>query len=172
MKVNRLLRWQCWYRQTGGRKPDQGQKSGVTGLYVAGEELMALRSSVLYTRSHAVHVTWHKKTARKRNWGDRNWLCKVKFQFRVHFRQKGGGGRPPERHLAEPEWSWLTRATACTVRTALCTPALYPHFSTYLWLCCIIEGERREGGTVMFPRNSPSGKTGSKLVLNRSRCFI
>ena len=93
------------------------KRSDQTGLYVAWEDVVALRSSVLYTRSHAVHVTWHKKTARKRNWGDRNWLCKVKFQFRVHFRQKGGGGASPERHLAEPEWSWLTRANARTYST-------------------------------------------------------
>ncbi len=50
----------------------------------------------VYTESCSARDMTQKNTARKRNWGDRNWLCKVKFQFRVHFRQKGGGGAPRE----------------------------------------------------------------------------
>jgi hypothetical protein len=115
--------------------PDSTQQEKNLWLYGA-----------VYTVQHGVmQCTWRftKKTARKRNWGDRNWLCKVKFQFRVHFRQKGEGGAP--RETSSGARVKLADGARTLVRTVLCTPALYPHFSTYLWLCCIIEGERREG---------------------------
>jgi hypothetical protein len=114
--------------------PDSTQQEKMLWLYGA-----------VYCIHGVMQCTWRdtKKTARKRNWGDRNWLCKVKFQFRVHFRQKGGGGRPPERHLAEPEWSWLTRANARTYST------VYTSFISTLFNISVIMLHHRgweEGG--------------------------